>query len=152
MSDRDGGSPNPRLFRIPTIDELDAMRVDRGLSQKQLSREAGMEPDRFNTILHRDMDPQTETMRSFLRVLQETTPRDDDEIDRRGPKPRRSTLSTDDTDESGDLWTDGGEELESGGRHVWLNKIVLRLVSVIMVGVFVLLFIAGFVYLVGVTI
>lgn len=93
----DGGqdAPEPGDFRIPTVDELDAMRVAANLTQKELSRRAGCEPDRFNTILHRDMDPQTETMRGFLRVLQEA---DADAIDaandsKRGPKPSPSTLS-----------------------------------------------------------
>ena len=86
-------APNPHIFRIPTVAELDAMRVARGLTQKELSRRAGCEPGRFNTILHRDMDPQTETMRSFLAVLRATEPRSDGEITRRGPKPRPSALA-----------------------------------------------------------
>ncbi|WP_135306313.1 helix-turn-helix domain-containing protein [Haloarcula amylovorans] len=84
--------PDPGAFCIPTIEELDAMRTAIGLTQRDLSRRAGCEEGRFNTILNRDMDPQTETMRAFLHVLQEAEPRDRDEINRRGPKPKASPL------------------------------------------------------------
>lgn len=86
-------APDPESFRIPTIDELDAMRTDLNLSQKELSRRAGVEDSRFNTILRRDIDPRTGTMRSFLNVLQNAELRSDDEIDRTGPKPKSSVLA-----------------------------------------------------------
>lgn len=95
----DGGVPDPEAFRIPTIDELDAMRVEHGLSQRELSRWAGVEESRFHHILQHDVDPQTETMRSFLDVLQATEPQTEADLAaKRGPKPKPSPL------------TDGGGE------------------------------------------
>lgn len=104
----DGAAPDPDAFRIPTIDELDAMRTAAGLSQKDLSLRAGHNKGLFNTILRRDMDPQTSTLRSFLEVLREAVPQTDDEIECQGPKPERSSLSRrrgNDDDEERD-WTD----------------------------------------------
>jgi transcriptional regulator with XRE-family HTH domain len=90
----DGGHPDPDQYRIPTIDELDAMRVGRGLSQKELSRRAGCEDGRFNHILHHDVDPQVSTLRSFLRALKESAPAEQRDLsNKRGPKPKLSTLS-----------------------------------------------------------
>ena len=86
----DGGAPEPDSFRIPTIADLDAMRVAKGLSQRDLSLRAGCEESRFNVILNKDLDPHTNTLRAFLAVLQDAEPRDDDEIERTGPKPEPS--------------------------------------------------------------
>ena len=86
--------PSPEAFAIPTIEDLDAMRVAHGLSQKELSRRAGCEPGRFHHILRNDVDPQTETMRAFLAVLQNTAPQTDGELASKcGPKPESSTLA-----------------------------------------------------------
>lgn len=104
----DGGAPDPDAFRIPTIDDLDAMRVAHGLSQKELSRRAGCEPDRFNHILHHDIDPQTATMRAFLDVLQAAEPQAPDDVERRGPKPRPSTLAGQLDEADPDVIPDGG--------------------------------------------
>lgn len=81
---------SPEDFRIPTVGELDQMRVALGLSQRELSRRAGCGEGRFHAILHRGMDPQTDTMRSFLDVLQTAEPTEPEDIDRTGPKPRPS--------------------------------------------------------------
>jgi transcriptional regulator with XRE-family HTH domain len=90
----DGGVPDSNAFRIPTVAELDAMRVEHGLSQRELSRRAGVEEGRFHHILQNDIDPQTETMRSFLSVLQNTQPQTEDELaSKRGPKPKPSPLA-----------------------------------------------------------
>jgi len=90
----DGGepadSPTPTTFEIPTIAELDAMRVARDLSQRDLSRRAGMEQSRFNHILTHDVDPHVSTMRAFLDVLREIEPDTTRYDDRQGPKPDRS--------------------------------------------------------------
>lgn len=94
MSETAGDPPTPENFQIPTIDELDQMRTELGLSQRDLSRRAGMDENLFNTILHRDMDPQTSTMRALLQVLREAEPRTADEIERRGPKPESSSLAS----------------------------------------------------------
>lgn len=104
----DGGLPSPGDYRVPTIDELDAMRVDRGLSQKELSRRAGMEPGRFNHILHHDVDPHASTVRSFLRVLREAVQSEQRDLsNKRGPKPKPSTLA-DPPESLEDIRTDGG--------------------------------------------
>lgn len=96
--------PDPEEYSIPTIDELDAMRVEQNLSQAELSRRAGLESGRFNTILHREMDPHVSTMRAFVEVLQEASAENDSDqsLDKedieeatrskRGPKPKPSTL------------------------------------------------------------
>ena len=90
----DGGRPDPSDYQVPTIHELDAMRVDRGLSQKELSRRAGCEDGRFNHILHHDVDPQASTLRSFLRVLKEASPAEQRDLsNKRGPKPKPSDLA-----------------------------------------------------------
>ena len=83
----------PDAFAIPTVEELDAMRTALGLSQRDLSRAAGLEQSRFNDILHNDLDPHVSTMRAFLDVLQDREP---EQTDRRGPKPSRSPNATDD--------------------------------------------------------
>jgi len=66
----DDATPRPRDFEIPTIDQLDKMRVAQDLNQRDLSRQAGLEPGRFNHILHGDVDPHVSTMRAFLHALQ----------------------------------------------------------------------------------
>jgi transcriptional regulator with XRE-family HTH domain len=66
-----GESPLPEEFRIPTIEELDAMRVDANLSMKDLSECAGFKSNRFSHILNNDVNPQTRTIRAFLVALQE---------------------------------------------------------------------------------
>lgn len=106
----DGGEDlDPGAFRIPTIDELDAMRVDHGLSQKELSRRAGVEESRFNHILHNDIDPQTATVRAFLSVLQTTGAQTDEDLgSKRGPKPKPSTLAGEPDRGESDIRTDGG--------------------------------------------
>lgn len=91
----DDTAPEPDDFRIPTIAELDAMRVDVRLSQRELSRRAGLEEGRFNSILHKDMDPQIGTMRALLDVLREAEPRTAEEIERTGPKPSPSEHTED---------------------------------------------------------
>jgi transcriptional regulator with XRE-family HTH domain len=95
----DGGVPDPDAFDIPTVADLDAIRVAKGLSQRDLSRRAGCEQSRFNTILNKDIDPHVSTIRAFLTVLQEAEPRDDDEIERTGPKPSPSPNADRDPDE-----------------------------------------------------
>ena len=92
-------NPDPDItpgdFRIPTIDELDSLRVDHGLSQQELSRRAGMEESRFNHILHNDIDPHTSTLRAFLGVLQNTPKMDESDLSqKRGPKPKPSPLAS----------------------------------------------------------
>lgn len=89
----DDAPPRPEDFDIPTIDELDAIRTAYNLSQKELSRRAGMEPGRFHHILQNDVDPQTGTMRAFLDVLKEAEPRGPEDVARTGPKPAPSTLA-----------------------------------------------------------
>lgn len=113
----DGGTPpSPDDYRVPTIDELDAMRVAHGLSQKELSRRAGMEAGRFNHILHHDVDPQASTMRAFLRALREAVRADQRDLStKRGPKPKPSTLA-DSSESPEDLRTDGGRETSA---HAW---------------------------------
>lgn len=106
------GAPDPRAFCIPTVEELDAIRTELGLSQKELSRRAGLEPGRFNTVLRRDMDPQTETMRAFLDVLHAAADRSPEDVTRTGPKPERSTLIDDEDD--GD---DGGLSSDEAARR-----------------------------------
>jgi transcriptional regulator with XRE-family HTH domain len=64
------GAPDPDDYRIPTIDELDAMRVAAGLSMKDLSDCAGFKSNRFSHILNNDTNPQTRTIRAFLTALQ----------------------------------------------------------------------------------
>jgi transcriptional regulator with XRE-family HTH domain len=64
-------TPDPDDYRIPTIEELDAMRVAANLSMKDLSECAGFTGDRFSHILHNDINPQTRTIRAFLTTLQE---------------------------------------------------------------------------------
>ncbi|SEH60696.1 hypothetical protein SAMN05192561_11229 [Halopenitus malekzadehii] len=123
------------MFRIPTIREIDEMRVELGLSQAELSRRAGFEKDRFNGILYNGYDPHTSTLRSFLDALQDAEPKADEEIERRGPKPEPSTsvdeyerlsskLEHMDPDDVGDdpsppdsdgVVTDGGVDQSSSG-------------------------------------
>jgi len=95
----DGGVPDPDAFRMPTVAELDAMRVAKGLSQRELSRRAGCEQSRFCTILNKDIDPHASTLRTFLAVLQDAEPRADDEIERTGPKPEPSSNADPDPDD-----------------------------------------------------
>ena len=87
-------TPDPDAYRIPTIEELDAMRVAENLSMKDLSECAGFKANRFSYILNNDVNPQTRTIRAFLTALQEfdghTTSGD------QGPEPSRSALATDD--------------------------------------------------------
>lgn len=100
----DGGAPDPDEFQIPTIEELDAMRVACNLPQAELSRRAGFEDSRFNDILHQDLDPQTKTMRSLLDVLQEAgTDEPEDRSDVRGPKPKASPAVESGEDETGGI-------------------------------------------------
>jgi transcriptional regulator with XRE-family HTH domain len=93
MTDDDARTVDRDAFRIPTISELDAIRTDLGLSQRELSRRAGLEDDRFNCILRRDMDPRSSTLRAFLDVLQEADAKTEEELNRPGPKPEASTLA-----------------------------------------------------------
>lgn len=106
----DGGVPDPGEFRIPTVAELDAMRVRHGLSQAEFSRRAGLEQTRFNTILNKDIDPQTRTLRAFLDVLKETEPDPDDELSAgpQGPDVAPSSLR----EEVERIWA---EEEQTGG-------------------------------------
>jgi len=64
-------NPDPDEFRIPTIEQLDAMRVAANLSMKDLSECAGFKSNRFSHILNNDVNPQTRTIRAFLTALQE---------------------------------------------------------------------------------
>jgi transcriptional regulator with XRE-family HTH domain len=95
----DGGVPDPDAFQMPTITDLDAMRTALNLGQRELSRRAGLEPSRFNHILHNDVDPHASTLRAFLGVLQDAEPRTDDEIERAGPKPEPSPNADHDPDD-----------------------------------------------------
>ena len=100
-STTDGGqpadSPTPATFEIPTIGELDTMRVARDLSQRDLSRRAGMEQSRLKQILTHDVDPHVSTMRAFLEVLREIEPDAARYDDRQGPKPDRSPAVDDES-------------------------------------------------------
>lgn len=110
----DDDQPTPEQFRIPTVAEIDQMRVDRNLTQRELSRRAGFEKGRFNTILHKDMDPHTETMRSLLEVIQEAdADREEQELaSQRGPKPTPSpALEEDESSQDGE-YLDRWEQLE----------------------------------------
>jgi transcriptional regulator with XRE-family HTH domain len=82
---------DPDAYRIPTIAELDAMRVDAGLSMRDLSRAAGFKQSRFSHILNNDCNPQTRTIRAFLRALQLYEPSEEDEP-KRGPDPEPTEL------------------------------------------------------------
>lgn len=115
---------NPESYAIPSIDELDAMRVTHGLSQKEFSRRAGVEAGRFNHILHNDIDPRTSTTRAFLEVLQETDVETEEDLaSKRGPKPKPSTLTEKlDAADPDDLLTDGGLETTHLDEHdgLWI--------------------------------
>jgi len=86
----DGGQPRPDDYQIPTIEELDRMRVAADLNQRDLSRRAGMEPKRFNHILHNDTDPHVSTLRAFLRALRDATDEEIIEEPEHGPDPSPS--------------------------------------------------------------
>lgn len=92
-TDRSEQGPDPDDFRIPTIAELDAMRVTANLSMKDLSECAGFKTSRFSHILNNEVNPQTRTIRAFLTALQEfdghSTSGD------QGPDPSRSGLAAD---------------------------------------------------------
>lgn len=87
----DGGTvvPDPDDFAIPTIEELDQMRVAQDLNQRDLSRRAGVEPSRFNHILHNDVDPHVSTLRAFLHALRDADEADVQEVEH-GPDPTPS--------------------------------------------------------------
>jgi transcriptional regulator with XRE-family HTH domain len=87
-------------YRIPTIAELDALRVEAGLSMRDLSRAAGFQDSRFSHILNNDCNPQTRTIRAFLRALQLFDPEEEDEI-KRGPDPEPTGLIEDDQEAQG---------------------------------------------------
>lgn len=88
----DGGYPDPDAFAIPEVQDIEDIRVALNLSQKELSRRAGLESGRWNDILRRDSDPQTSTIRALLAALQDAEPRTDDDVTRTGPKPQPSSL------------------------------------------------------------
>lgn len=83
-------------YRIPTIDELDAMRVAAGLSMKDLSDCAGFKSNRFSHILNNDTNPQTRTVRAFLTTLQAFDGHSPS--GEQGPDPEPSELVEDDSD------------------------------------------------------
>jgi transcriptional regulator with XRE-family HTH domain len=90
------GAPDPDDYRIPTIDELDAMRVAAGLSMKDLSDCAGFKSNRFSHILNNDTNPQTRTIRAFLTALREFDGHSPS--GEQGPDPERSEQVNDDSD------------------------------------------------------
>ena len=89
-------APDPDDYRIPTIDELDAMRVAAGLSMKDLSDCAGFKSNRVSHILNNDVNPQTRTIRAFLTTLQAFDGHSPS--GEQGPDPEPSELVDDDSD------------------------------------------------------
>lgn len=90
-TDRSEQGPDPDDFRIPTIAELDAMRVVANLSMKDLSECAGFKTSRFSYILNNETNPQTRTIRAFLTALQEFDGHSTS--GNQGPDPSRSGLA-----------------------------------------------------------
>jgi len=90
------GAGDPDDYCIPTIDELDAMRVAAGLSMKDLSDCAGFKSNRFSHILNNDVNPQTRTIRAFLTALQAFDGHSPS--GEQGPDPEPSELVNDDSD------------------------------------------------------
>lgn len=105
-------APAPDAFRIPTIEEIDAMRAEANLSMRDLSRCAGFKDSRFSHILNNDVNPHTRTIRAFLTALQQFdghTPTGD-----QGPEPSPSELAESD---------DGPTEVDVDEIHARLDRL-----------------------------
>ena len=80
-------TPDPDEYRVPTVEELDAIRDAYGISRSEFSRRAGREVSAWSEIVRDDIDPQASTLQTFLEVLQETDPNGDRRRRGRDPEP-----------------------------------------------------------------
>ena len=79
-------NPPADQYRIPTVEDLDRLREDLGLSRSELSTRAGRESQAWSEIVREDIDPQASTLRAFLDALRAADP--DGERCQRGRPPR----------------------------------------------------------------
>jgi predicted transcriptional regulator len=77
-------APSPEDIRLPSGDELDEMRRQKGLTVEEVADLAGIGRHTFSRIVHQGQDCRLSTLRDIMAALRDADPRSNRQLGNNG--------------------------------------------------------------------